>query len=162
MSERATIRAKMLDCLLKWLRDGHLVAYGFVLPRNPDAPPIRVPSDLFEKRFLCKDSGIKGHGIEFSAVHVLDPRRVQEIEASAPKQLPRPASHARGRKSVGDLIMQSVQSLLVEGKIDPDAPYKRTADLIRAHVHDHFPGEVIGNKGLSDETIRRVLLKALR
>jgi len=162
ISERATIRAKMRDCLLKLLRDGQLFAYGFVVPRATNAEPTRVPTDLFEMRFLCKDSGIKGHGIEFAAVRVLHPQRVQEIEASAPKRLPRPAPETRGRKSVGDLIVRSVRSLLAEGKIDPDAPHKLTADLIRAHVHDHSPGEVAGNKGLSDETIRRVLVRERR
>ncbi len=164
LSAPTFVRNKMMDDLLAWLKAGALLAYGFALPRTVSDDPVRVPEELFQKRFLNrKQAGLSGHGLEFAAVRVIHPKWPEAIAAEAAKLQPASSGQkSPGRTSARDHITDAVRMLLSQGKIDPKAPHKTNIALVREFVLEQRQPELIDGKGLGDETIRRVLVSELR
>ena len=140
--------------LVPLLAKGHLFAYGYKIPRDVDDTPRRLPADLFDGSSInWKRSTVKGNGLEFAAVRIVDPKWVGEIKSinGDAGDKPRP-----GRPSMQTAIQEAVEALMNEDALRFDQPMKSHYSLIRERVMKHHP-ELTHPRGLGDETIRKVL-----
>jgi len=153
----AKVRSKMRDHLLDRLATRSLVAYGYVVPRHPSDAPIEVPADMFDRRYVdWGKSALKGQGLEFAAVRVLHPTTVQKMLSALPQPSPAPARRRPGPDPSAPKIEAAISALLGANKLDRTAPHKVNIPLIRARLHELFPGHFFGADKPKNETIRKV------
>ncbi len=157
------MRWDMRNRLLRSLGDGKLVAYGYKITRNPADARVKIPSDLFENKFLnWEDSSIKGSGLEFVSVLVFESGLAQDIDAHLANKPPtQGTSIKRGPPPSSAAIEEAIKSLLNEGWQPNNYMQKENIETVRARVHKLHPGEFPHNRGLSSESIRVVLAKLI-
>lgn len=153
------MRWDMRNRLLRSLGEGKFVAYGYEIPRNPADSRVKIPSDLFEHKFMnWENSTIQGSGLEFASVLIFESGLAQEIDAQLAQKPPTQGTGIkRGPPPSSAAIEEAIKSLLNEGWQPNNYMQKENIETVRARVHKLHPGEFPHNRGLSTESIRVVL-----
>ncbi len=153
------IRLEMQNRLLQSLGAGKFVAYGYTIPRNPADSRVKIPRDLFEPKFVnWENSNIRGAGLEFASVLVFESGLAREMDAELTKKAPaKEARSKRGPSSSQQAIEKAVRTLMDEGQLPNSKLQKENIPLVQIRVQELFTGEFPHNRGLSAESIRKVL-----
>lgn len=156
------IRGEMQNHLLWLLQSGKAAAYGFSIPRTPRSVPEKLPADILRQRYVnWGKSAVKGVGLEFVSVRVLLAKQVLKLEAKfSHKSPPVRIRRATGRPTGKFCIEHAIRTLYGENIFPNNYSQKWKINQIRQYVHKLYPGQFKADKGLSDETIRRVLFVA--
>jgi hypothetical protein len=138
---------------------GELLRVGFVVPRRATDEPAWVTSDLWPRdRIEWTESSVSGNGLSFVAVRVLHREALAQLEADTSEA----RNAGRGPKSARPYIEKAVTDLISTSKLDPQAPHKVNAGLVREYVNKHYAADFPGKKGLNDETIRKIMVRMLK
>ncbi len=149
---------EMADRLLAGIRDGRYAAYGYAKPRNVKDCRVRIPIDVFEKKYIdWKNSSIKGADLEFVSVLIFESGLAAEIDAELNKASARKTHSKRGPLSSRGAIEAAIQSLVAERELPNNDLQKQNIELVRTRVHELYPGEFPKDRALSDESIRKAL-----
>jgi hypothetical protein len=150
---RLNALSEMRGLILWSLTNGKLSAYGFTIPRKIDDLPQKIPNDLFQKEFFnWGKSSIKGAGLEFTSVRIVDPRWIKSDPSELENRRP------PGRPTSKIAISAAIKSLIGEKRLPNTNSRKSNIELVRARVHELFPDQFPGDKGLKRETIGKYLL----
>jgi hypothetical protein len=153
------MRWDMRNRLLRSLGTGEFVAYGYAVPRNPTSIRSKIPRDLFDVKYVkWEDSSITGAGLAFASVLIFESGLAQEIDAHLVKKPPTQGTGIkRGPPPSSAAIEEAIKSLLDEGWRPNNYMQKENIETVKARVHKLHPGEFPKNRGLSKESIRKVL-----
>jgi len=157
------MRWDMRNRLLISMGEGKFVAYGYEIPRNPADFRVKIPSDLFEPKFMnWENSTIHGSGLEFVSVLVFESGLAQEIDAQLAKKPPIQGTGVkRGPSPSSTAIEEAIRSLINDGTLPNHNHQKQNIEIVRARAHELHPGEFLHDRGLSHESIRVVLAKLI-
>ena len=136
------------------LTNGGLVGCGYALPRSPDDGPIEIPADVWGGKINWQKSEVKGNGLEFAAVRVVETQsdRPSSEIATNVTQNP-PSTRPPGRPGVATFIEEAYQALREADAIDYDAPRARIYEPIRGFLMKKYPGNKARWQRLSDKTV---------
>jgi hypothetical protein len=157
ISAQLYVACEKQKSLFNRLRSGKLHAYAFATPRSPSDRRVRVPDDLLDEKYMKKDSTISGAGLRFVSVVVLHPRDIQQL--TTVKAIDPVPSRPGGRQTSVPDIQTTMKSLRDDGRYPIGKTRKEQIPVIRAHVHERFPGKYPGDKGLGDDVIYREIRK---
>jgi hypothetical protein len=158
------IRVNMQEALLSESRKGKYILLGYLLPRNPSDPPVRIPDDLLEQRYVdWHNSAIKGAGLEFANVRSIkapkiipptEDRLKPTIKSGKPVAIPE-SRRKPGRPSAKPLMEEAYNALDRNGELDPSATKRAIADCIQEWIEREYPGTPAPRY----EAIRRYIVK---
>lgn len=163
--ERSKAAAQQIcERLLDGLENGQFELYGYALPRRAKDPAVRIPEDLYYKRYIDGDlSRVKGHGLEFVAVVILEANSEPQIDIRPDdKPLLITGPQKRGPLSSQNAIEHAVRFLMARCLLPNNKMQKQNIDLVRQCVRQLYPGEFPRDRGLGRESIRKVLAGVIR
>jgi len=154
--------------ILELLRREILIAIGFQAPRIQESEPCMVPADVWDGTIAWEDDRLTGNGLSFVGVRVAPPLSKEALDtlpeppredkvAAMPTEPVRP--EARGPKSRKEEIIAAYQGLKRGSYVDENTPLKQLGPAIREYLKANTPLEEWRERGLGDETVRRVIQK---
>lgn len=153
----------MTDQLLSDIQEGRYLAYGYERPRKLDNHRVKIPADLFERKYIdWENSSIKSPDLEFTSVLVFESGLAREIDAELSRERSANANHRkRGPESSNSIIATIIQSLIDDGSLRKYHLQKKQFDVVRKHAIELYSEQFPNGRGLSDESIRKVLVKLI-
>ncbi|MGJ8532445.1 MAG: hypothetical protein ACSHYC_09725 [Alphaproteobacteria bacterium] len=148
--EALEVRRQLEQFVMKYIKNGQLVATGFSVPRHPSDEPEFVPQDILS--FLNWEGGY----IRAKGYHIVEIRLSHRSWMKQTKQ--QPNSPKTGRPSLRPEIKKAFDALDVQGKIEYHCAMKRNNPAVRRFVVEKIlsPNDD-PNKGLDDQTISAVI-----
>lgn len=163
IAQRKVVTAHICADLVAAMQNGRFVLYGYALQRRAKDRPVIIPADLYDGRYIdWGSSKIKGNGLEFVSVVIVEAEAARQINVQADHKLPSIiAVQKRGPISSQEAIENAVNSLIADGTLPNNNMQKQNVELVGQRVHQLFPGEFPHNRGLGRESIRKVLAKSI-
>lgn len=147
-SEKSKLLQTLQSRLVQQLIFGHVVGYGYEMPRQASAKPVRIPNDVWTGTIKWGISSVKGNGLEFIQVRVC---RAEKVELHSPPAEP---SVKRGRPSRADQITEAFWSLDEDGEIpDTVENVKALFTPILMRIDRLNPDQAGDRVGLSKQTL---------
>lgn len=164
LTKRNEILRAMQEQLADLIWDGTFVAYGYALPRTSKSSPEEIPVDLFRDGNVDWDkSTVRSEGLQFESVRVLSRAWLRNFEPQKPaKILELKSESLPGRPSSGREILAAIDSLIREQKLPNSKSQKQNNEIVRARVHEMYPGRFPDDRRLSSKTIAKYLSAELR
>lgn len=132
---------------ISWIQEGLLKAYGFAVPRTPEAQPVEVPLDLWNSRVSWENNFVEGQGLRIDAVRVFPSHWLEPDETKRP-----------GRPSRVDEVLRAYENLISNGKIDfATMSLKAVASLVQKRTQELAPNHPDGLKGIGDKAIQNAI-----
>lgn len=158
MQAASALTTELRNRCLTLIRDGHVLALGYVVPRAITDVPAPVPDDLWRHPIQWEKSAVSGNGLHMEAVRLAPRHWIDQIMSDhrakqQPPILPAP-SPPRGRPSHKQAVIDAFEQLAAAGKIDLGRDRADHYPMIRAIVMQQSGG---GEEGLSDNTLQRLL-----
>lgn len=151
---RADANQQLQNYLLRLIGGGHVLTFGYALPRRPEDYPVLLPKDVWSGKIGWSESLVKGNGLEFVAVRVVVSRTAQDLlEANEQRQLPAPKK--TGRPSLKADIIEAYQALRDAGRIDFKNPMRHLFPQIRVWLSEEYPDNAGQFRNMAGETIRK-------
>lgn len=148
--EALQARRQLEQFVMKYIKNGQLVATGFSVPRHPSDEPEFVPQDILS--FLNWESGY----IRAKGYHIVEIRLSHRSWMKQTK--PQPSSSKIGRPSLKPEIKKAFDALDEQGKIKYHCAMKRNNPAVRRFVVEKILSpNADPNKGLDDKTISAVI-----
>jgi hypothetical protein len=162
VAAQMAVSIEMADRLLSDIRDGRYVAYGYKKPRDVKDRRVKIPADLFEREYInWENSSINGADLEFVSVLVFESGLEQEIDTELKQSPAAKRRSKRGPSSSSGAIEETIRFLIADRSLPNHDLKKQNVELVRKCVHQLYPGEFPKDRGLSDESIRKVLEKLI-
>jgi hypothetical protein len=152
------VREEIHQSILDELSAGTLVAYGFLVEPEMSKEPSEIPIYMFERRFANWQTSIfKGRGREFVRVRLVDANQIVSGDQQ-PQSLPAPKTPKPiGRPSQRSTILAALESLENDEIALKTMQTKEACAIVRRRISDLTGHSTERVKGLSDETIRRLI-----
>jgi hypothetical protein len=132
--------------LRSMLISGEMISFGFEDPRRLSDPPIRLPADLWKEVDRVFPGELYSEGLLFVGVRFISPDALKAItESHGPKR--------RGRPSRQHHILEAWADL--EAGFTSEQTRRDAYLSLREWITKRYPEA--GNKGLSNQTILKVL-----
>jgi hypothetical protein len=138
----------MQEKFLTESRKGKFILLGYRLPRHLSDPAVQIPADLFEERFVdWHNSGIKGAGLEFANVRVIEAPKIipatenrlnPSMKPDSPVAIPE-NRRKRGRPLMWPLIEEAYNDLDATGAVQANARMTTIATAIQEWIKQHYP-----------------------
>lgn len=137
------------------IRDGHLVAVGYAVPRVVTDNPAQVPDDMWSHLVNWGNGTVSGNGLRMEAVRLAHVKTViaTPAQVTAPLKLAAEAA-SPGRPSREPEVIAAFEKLRAAGKIDSSRPRARHYDLIRKTIDPSYSDRT---PGLSKNSMQRIL-----
>lgn len=130
--ERDILIGRAKNEILKNIRAGTLISYGFEHPRRLDSEAVELPSDLWRGDLDWKSGTIKTSGLHLIEVRLIDAKSVHKIKSEWATQHVSPQkSVSLGRPTVRDEIELAFNTLVSADQINVSASAKSHFPLIR-------------------------------
>lgn len=148
----ADLRKRLEKHIRQELQEGRLAAIGFSVPRRPDDSPAIVPQDVMSGTFQFERNTIKGNGLEFVAVRIVQNSAAEPVKALHKRRPDRP--------SVQEPIKAVFKALQEDGKIDRNKAINSNFPAIRAKLAEMYPDSTPTK--ISDKLLYRVIPPLLK
>ncbi|HEV2163139.1 MAG TPA: hypothetical protein VGR52_13030 [Stellaceae bacterium] len=153
---------EMADQLLAQIREGRCVAYGYKRPRGVNDCRIKIPADLFERKYVdWNNSAINGPDLKFMSVLVFESGLAAEIDAELARERPTNKNHRKRGPEPNSFLEKVVHSLIDDESLRKYRLQKEQFALVRKHAIELYPEQFPNGFGLSNESIRKVLVKLI-
>lgn len=149
--------------VIRYVRDGWLIALGYPMPRQAADPPQIIPDDVWVGKIDWQKSEIKGNGLHFVSVRISiyrtskgcvlehapqQPETIQLIAAPTPRI---------GRPSYKRVIKEAYDYLKSQNLIDHEHPMTACYPLIRDYLAKAYPARAGQYLDMANEAIRPVI-----
>lgn len=134
----------LFDKLIK----GDVVALGYAIPRAPDDPLRRIPTEAWNGKVDIHAGTASANGLEFTAIRVVHP----EAREAATQDI-----RAPGRPSRQSQIVAAFKALDAAGQIDRSQSTRSHFPEIRAQVKQMYPEDADNEKGLGDKALYNIV-----
>ncbi|MEH6526533.1 MAG: hypothetical protein V7723_10720 [Sneathiella sp.] len=142
------LRKKLKAAVLRNVRKGVLIGYGFSVPRRADDEPQKVPDDLWGVySSFSSDNVLKSDSLKMEKVRVVYVGWLNKVNSEAPK--------LAGRPTRQDHIVEAFETLADQDLIDFSKPATACHDLVRQWVLKNYPNEENSDKGLGTKAIAK-------
>lgn len=148
--ERAdALENEFREAVLRHIKNGSLVAYGYSHPRHASDLPQKVPSDLWNSFIHLDKDKLDHNGLRMDAIRLTP---LQWITGPTSEE---PAS--AGRPSRKEQIIEAFHVLVENRQIDFSKPAKHCYETVRLWVQTHYPDVEDNEKGLGDKTMANIV-----
>lgn len=151
--------------LLSKLLSEQLIGLGFEAPLKSSSQPNVIPIHVWPDKiseFNWNKSSFLSNGVEFLKIRLIDSADINKQrnnsnrkEKTIPPEI-KVQDKKVGRPSIKEAIIEAYELLKSKNKIKYSASLKSHVKLIQQTVRNLHP-EIIGNKGMQYEAIRRTL-----
>jgi hypothetical protein len=149
---RSELRHDMRERLLRRLRSGKLLAYGYPANADLDADPVRIPERLLESKFVLWTSDtISAPPHKYLAVRVVRPSAVSPSARRPTVPLPPPPR--RGRPAVVGLVRQIYREASRKGLFAGKSE-KEIVAIVQELSRERFPKAFPKSTQPSPSTVR--------
>jgi hypothetical protein len=151
LTARTAVRNEMEAAILRYIKAGHLFAFGFEPPRRLASVPVAIPKAAMSGKLDWDQNKVSFASLEFIEVRLTTSRYWTEIYRSV--QVPDPAKP--GRPTVGPDIEAAFHALHKAGEINITRSASSHYDEIRTWLAANKPSLPVDPNTLGNEVIRK-------